>query len=74
MIDNDFRHIEPGEDEVIEIPEKYRHVFYGYDDIEFAGMSPPANRHDDMSGLLTVDCGATTKITKELLNMSNVKP
>ena len=43
MIDNDFRHIEPEEDEIIEIPEKYRHVFYGYDDIEFAGMAPPAN-------------------------------
>ena len=49
-------------------------MFYGHDDIEFAGMAPPANRHDDMSGLLTVDCGATTTITKELLNMSNVKP
>jgi hypothetical protein len=74
MIDSDFRHIEPEEDGVIEIPEKYRDVFYGYDNIEFAGMAPPANQHDDMSGLLTVDCGATTTITKELMNMSNVSP
>ncbi len=76
MINNDFRHIEPEEDEVIEIPGKYRHVFYGYYNIEFARMASPANRNDDMSGLLTVDGGATTKttITKELLNMSNVKP
>ncbi len=55
-------------------PEKNRHAFYGHDDIKFAGMGPPSNRHDDMSGLLTIDCGATTTITKESLNMSNVKP
>jgi hypothetical protein len=74
MVDNDFRHIEPEEDEVMEIPEKYPHVFYGCGDIEFVGMTSPANRHDGMSGLLIAECGATTTITKELLNMSNVKP
>ncbi len=74
MTNNDFRHIEPEEDEVIVIPEKFRRVFYGCDDTHFAGMAPPSNRHDDLSGLLTVDCGATTTLTKELLNMTNVSP
>jgi hypothetical protein len=74
MTNNDFRHIEPEEDEVIVIPEKIRHVFYGCDDTHFAGMAPPANRHDGMSGLLTVDCGATATLTKELLNMPIVSP
>ncbi len=40
MTNNDFRHIEPVEDEVIVIPEKFPHVFYGCDDTHFAGMAP----------------------------------
>jgi hypothetical protein len=74
MTNNDFRHIEPEEDEVIVIPGKFLHVFCGCNDTHFAGMAPPAKRHDDLSGLLTVDCGATTTLTKELLNMTNVSP
>jgi hypothetical protein len=76
MIDNDFRLIKPEYDEVIEIPKKYLHLFYGYDDIVFAGMAPPANQPNDMSGLLTLDYGATTTVTKEWLGMPNrdVKP
>jgi hypothetical protein len=69
MTNNAFRHIEPEEDEVIVIPEKFRHVFYGCNDTHFAEMALPANRHDDLSGLLAVNCGATTTLTKELLNM-----
>jgi hypothetical protein len=61
MIDNDFRRVESEEDEVKAIPEKNRPMFYEYNDTEFAGMVPPANRHDSLSGLLTVDCGATSK-------------
>ena len=53
----------PVEDEVIVVPEKFRHIFFGYDDAEFAGMALPANRPDELSGLLTVDCGATTTLT-----------
>ena len=67
----------PVEDEVIVVPEKFRHIFFGYDDTEFAGMAPPlpANRpDDDLSGLLTVDCGATTTLTDSLNNMTNVQP
>jgi hypothetical protein len=29
----------PVEDEVIVVPEKFRHIFFGYDDAEFAGMA-----------------------------------
>ena len=64
----------PDEDEVIVVPEKFRHIFFGYDDHQFAGMALPANRPDDLSGLLTVDCGATTTLTVSLNNMANVQP
>ena len=37
-------------------------------------MALPANRPDDLSGLLTVDCGATTTLTVSLNNMANVQP
>ncbi len=76
MIDSDFRHIEPEEDEVIFklIPEIFHDVSNRYSDIELARMAAPANQHDDMSGLQTVDCGATTTITIEFLKTSNVKP
>jgi hypothetical protein len=53
---------------------KFRHVFYGYDDTEFAGMALPANRPVDLSGLSTVDCGATTTLTVSLNNMTDVRP
>ena len=36
--ENDFRQIKPGEN-----TEKNWHVFYGYYDIKFALMAPPAN-------------------------------
>jgi hypothetical protein len=29
------------EEEVIVIPEQFRHVFYGDGELEFAGMAPP---------------------------------
>ena len=35
-------------------------------------MALPANRPDDLSGLLTVDCGTT--LTDSLNNMTNVQP
>ncbi len=51
-----------------------RHVFYGYDGTEFAGMALPANRPVDLSGLLTVNCGTTTTLTVSLNNMTDVRP
>jgi hypothetical protein len=56
------------------IPEKFRHVFYGYEESEFAGMANPSNKHDEESGLLTVDCGASTTISESLTNMTEVVP
>ena len=64
----------PIEDYVIAVPEKFRHTFYGYDGTEFAGMALQANRPVDLSGLLTVDCGATTTLTVSLNNMTDVRP
>jgi len=64
----------PSEDEIIAVSEKFRHIFYGYDGTEFAGMAFPANRPVDLSGLLTVDCGATTTLTVSLNNMTDVRP
>ncbi len=56
------------------VPEKFHHIFYGYDGTEFAGMVLPANCPVDLSGLLTVDCGATTTLTVSLNNMTDVRP
>ena len=56
------------------VPETFRHIFNGYDGNEFAGMAPPANRPVDLSGWLTVDCGATTTLTESFNNMTNITP
>ncbi len=69
-----FKNQAPREDDVIVVPEKFRHVFYGYDGTEFAGMALQANGLMDLSGLLTVDCGATTTLTVSLNNMTDVRP
>ena len=46
----------PQDEEVIVIPEKFRHVFYCHEESEFAGMANPSNNHDVELGLLAVDC------------------
>ena len=56
------------------VPEKFRHIFYGHDGTEFAGMALPANRPVDLSGLLTVDCGTTTTLKASLNNMTDARP
>ncbi len=62
------------EEEIIVIPEKFRHVFYGYDDEHvFVGMANP-NEDPDEEDLLTFDCGATTTVTESLYNMTDVIP
>ena len=62
------------EEEIIVIPEKFRHVFYGYDDEHvFVGMANP-NEDPDEEDLLTFDCGATTTVTESLYNMTDVVP
>jgi hypothetical protein len=62
------------EEEIIVIPEKFRHVFYGYDDEHvFVGMANP-NEDPDEEDLLTFDCGATTTVTESLYNMTDVEP
>ena len=45
-----FKDQAPSEDDVIVVSEKFRHVFYGYDGTEFAGMALPANHPLDLSG------------------------
>ena len=62
------------EEEIIVNPEKFRHVFYGYDDEHvFVGMANP-NEDPDEEDLLTFDCGATTTVTESLYNMTDVVP
>ncbi len=56
------------------VPEKFSHIFYGYDGTEFTGMALLANCPVDLSGLLTVDCGATTTLSVSLNNMRVVRP
>ena len=65
----------PEDEDLIVIPEKFRHVFYGNEDSElvFAGMANPGNTPEEL-GMLAVDCGASTTITKSLNNMAEVKP
>ena len=65
----------PKDEEIIVIPEQFRHIFYGDDESElaFAGMANPSNTPEEL-GMLAVDCGATTTITKSLNNMTEVKP
>ena len=62
-------------EEIIVIPEQFRHIFYGDDesDLAFAGMANPGNTPEEL-GMLAVDCGASTTITKSLNNMAEVKP
>jgi hypothetical protein len=55
------------------IPEKNSCVFLGQDDTEFAWMSNPEKLPEDASGMLIVDCGAPTAITKSLFNMTSVE-
>ncbi len=55
-------------------PEKFSNIDYGYDGTEFARMALPANSPVDLSGLLTVDCGATTTLTVSLNNITDVRP
>jgi hypothetical protein len=63
------------EDEVIVIPERFRHVFYGYEESEFAGMAPPIRANNpEEQGLLTTDCGATSTLTNSFHNMTSVVP
>ncbi len=47
---------------------------FGQDDTEFAAMANPEKGPDGASGILMVDCGASTTITESLLNMTSVEP
>jgi hypothetical protein len=59
-------------EEIIVIPEKFRHIFFGYDDEHvFVGMANP-NEDPDEEDLLTFDCGATTTVTESLYNMTEI--
>ena len=62
------------EEEVIVIPEQFRHVFYGNEELEFAGMAPPKQANNPEQGLLTTDCGATYTLTDSFFNMTSVVP
>jgi hypothetical protein len=74
MIGHEVSHVKPEEDEVIGIPENLKRVFFGYDDTEFAGMANPEKRPDCASGMLMIDCGASTTITESLFSMTSVEP
>ena len=55
----------PKDEEVIVIPEKFRHIFYGYDDEQiFVGMAH-SNDEQDEEDLFFFYCGATT-VTESL--------
>ena len=56
------------EEEVIVIPEQFRHVFYGNGKLEFAGMAPPKQANNPEPGLLTTDCGAASTTTDSFHN------
>ena len=61
------------------VPKQFKRVFYDCDaDFEFAGMANPKPNFiidsDQSSGLLVVDCGATTTLTDSLFNMTEVQP
>jgi hypothetical protein len=73
MIDHEVSHVKPEEDDIIVIPENFKRVFFGQDDTEFAGMSNPEKRHDGASGMLMVDCCATTTITESFFNMTSME-
>jgi len=65
-------------EEEIEVPEKFSHIFFkrpSAQDREFAGMANPTDRHYDLereAGLLTVDNGATTTLSRTLFNMKRM--
>ncbi len=66
------------DEETIVIPEQFRHIFYGDEEseLEFAAVahqSTESNTPEEF-GLLAVDCGASTTLTKSLHNMKEVKP
>ena len=65
----------PEDEDLIVIPEKFRHIFYGNEDSElvFAGMANPSKDPEEL-GMLTVDCGASTTISKSLFNMTDIEP
>jgi len=65
----------PKDEETIVIPEQFRHVFYSDDksEVVFAGMANTSNTPEEL-GMLAVDCGASTTLTKSLHNMTDVKP
>jgi hypothetical protein len=72
-----FKDQAPSEDDVIVVPEKYRHILYGYDGTDFAGMALPANRPVDLSGLWTVVVARLlhcSTLTVSLNNMTNIRP
>lgn len=65
--------------EYVVVPKRFSHIFSKLmrkSGKEFAGMALPTNRSYDLSkekGLLTVDNGATTTLTRSLHNMTDVK-
>ena len=66
-------------EELMVVPKQFKRVFYDCDaDFEFAGMANPKPNFiidsDQSSGLLVVDCGATTTLTDSLFNMTEVQP
>ena len=62
----------PSDEEVIVIPEKFRHIFYN-DGCEFAGMANPNHESDD-EDVLTFDCGSSSTLTEDLINMTDIEP
>ncbi len=66
-------------EEVIEIPEQFRHVFYGNGELEFAGMARHWRRRksttiQNKDCCWTTDCGATSTLTNSFLNMTSIVP
>ena len=49
MIDHEVSHVKPEEYEVVVIPEKYKSVFFGQKDTEFAGMANTEKRPDPIT-------------------------
>jgi hypothetical protein len=62
------------EEEVIVIPEQFRHAFYSNGELEFTGMPPPKQANNSEQGLLTTECGATSTLTDSFHNMTSVVP
>lgn len=68
------------DDEDIAVSQKFKHIFRSTEKESeqlFAGMALPTDQNYDLDkepGLLTVDNGATTTLTRSLFNMSDVEP